>query len=245
MPCPGGDPESARSSNLVGAAGGVRPASLDQPSKLTGWTNRTGPLTRDLADTMARALIVGLFLGLAYRIGQDVLEHGRLTGLLLLGSELLVVVLTLARRRAHDIDRSWRVRLLAAVSIIGPFLLKPTGGIDPFLEVYTVPVSIVGLAVVVAGKVALGRSFGLLPANRGVVSGGVYRAIRHPIYLGYVLTHGAFLVANLSWWNLVVLGAGDVALMARAVYEEKTLLRDPAYARYWQQVRWRVVPGVF
>ena len=80
----------------------------------------------------------------------------------------------------------------------GPFLLRPASGIGLFHEVYIVPVSIIGLAIVVAGKVALGRSFGLLPANRGVVFSGLYRVVRHPIYLGYVLTHGAFLAANPS-----------------------------------------------
>ena len=230
---------------LVGEASRVRPASLEEPAEVAVRAKRKGPLRRDLADATARAIIAGLFLGLAYRIGQDVLESGRPTGLLLLASESLVVVLTLARRRAIDIDRSWRVRLIAAVSIAGPFLLRPASGFGPFLEVHTVPVSIIGLAIVVAAKVALGRSFGLLPANRGVVSSGLYRVVRHPIYLGYVLTHGAFLAANPSWWNVVALGAADAALLVRASYEELTLLHDPAYARYRQQVRWRLVPGLF
>ena len=38
------------------------------------------------------------------------------------------------------------------------------------------------------GKLSLGRSFGLMPANRGVVSTGMYRLVRHPIYLGYLVT---------------------------------------------------------
>ena len=204
-----------------------------------------GPVTRNLSDAVARAVIVGLFLGLAYRIGQDALASGRPTGLLLLASELLVVVLTLVRRAAVDIDRSWHVRVIAAVSMTGPFLLRPASGVGPFLEPYTVALSTIGLAVVVAGKLALGRSFGLLPANRGVVSSGAYRVVRHPIYLGYVLTHGAFLAANPSWWNVVALGVADAALVLRATYEEGTLLQDPLYARYRRQVKWRLVPGVF
>ena len=42
----------------------------------------------------------------------------------------------------------------------------------------------IGLLVVVAGKISIGRSFGLIPANRGIVSSGLYRLVRHPIYLG-------------------------------------------------------------
>ena len=37
----------------------------------------------------------------------------------------------------------------------------------------------------------------------------------------------------------------DIALLVRAVCEERTLARDPAYRDYQQKVRWRVLPGVF
>jgi protein-S-isoprenylcysteine O-methyltransferase Ste14 len=102
-----------------------------------------------------------------------------------------------------------------------------------------------GLLLIIAGKVALGRSFGLMPANRGIVCRGVYRVMRHPIYAGYLITHAAFLVAHPIGWNLLVLVASDTALLVRAIYEERTLARDPAYASYMTNVRWRVVPGVF
>jgi hypothetical protein len=37
---------------------------------------------------------------------------------------------------------------------------------------------------------------------------------------------------------------GDVALIVRAFYEEKTLARDPKYVRYCETVRWRLLPGI-
>ena len=83
--------------------------------------------------------------------------------------------------------------------------------------------SAVGLIVVIAGKVSLGRSFGLMPANRGVVSSGLYRLVRHPIYMGYLITHVGFLAANPTLWNVVMLVGADIALMLRAVCEERTL----------------------
>jgi len=98
---------------------------------------------------------------------------------------------------------------------------------------------------VIAGKITLGRSFALLPANRGVVSSGVYGVVRHPIYLGYLITHVAFLAANPSLWNVMALLAADTALLARAVCEEQTLALDPKYREYQTRVRWRVAPGLF
>ena len=92
---------------------------------------------------------------------------------------------------------------------------------------------------------SLGRSFGLIPANRGIVSTGLYRLVRHPIYLGYLITHVAFVAANPTLWNLALLLTADIALLARAVCEERTLARDDAYRHYQTRVRWRVVPGLF
>ena len=96
-----------------------------------------------------------------------------------------------------------------------------------------------------AGKVALGRSFGLMPANRGIVSSGIYRVVRHPIYAGYLVTHAAFLAAHPAPLNLLLLVVSDVCLLVRAAFEERTLTLDPAYRSYMGEVRWRVVPGLF
>ena len=46
-------------------------------------------------------------------------------------------------------------------------------------------------------------------------------------------------------WNLALLLTADIALLARAVCEERTLTRDDAYRHYPTRVRWRVVPGLF
>jgi protein-S-isoprenylcysteine O-methyltransferase Ste14 len=198
-----------------------------------------------LADLIARAVIVVLFSFMAIRFGADFLSTGRVTGLLLLVSEALVVVLTVIRRSAATVDRSARARLLTALSMLGPPLLQPAHVTALLPQTMTVAVSAVGLAIVIAGKVTLGRSFGLMPANRGVVSSGLYRLVRHPIYLGYLITHVAFLLATPSAWNIAALFAADAALLARAVCEEQTLSRDERYRTYQQAVRWRVCPGVF
>ncbi len=198
-----------------------------------------------LADLTGRTVVVGLFSLMAMRFGADFVATGRLTGLLLLVSEAIVVMLTVLRRSAAALDRSMQARILTAVSMLGPPLLQPSQAPALAPETMTVALSIAGLAVVIAGKLTLGRSFGIMPANRGVVSSGVYRFVRHPIYLGYLLTHVAFLAANPGAWNIAALLAADAALLARAVCEERTLAKDVRYRAYQHQVHWRVCPGVF
>jgi protein-S-isoprenylcysteine O-methyltransferase Ste14 len=199
----------------------------------------------DAADLIARFLVIVMFTMMAIRIGGDFLETGRLTGLLLLASETLVVVLTVLRRSTSIIDRSHRARVLTAISMMGPVLVRPAAVAALAPEVATVLLSATGLLVVIGGKLSLGRSFGLMPANRGIVSTGLYRLVRHPIYMGYLITHAGFVAANPTIWNIVMLAGADLALLWRAVCEEQTLSQDEAYRAYQQAVRWRVVPGVF
>jgi protein-S-isoprenylcysteine O-methyltransferase Ste14 len=212
---------------------------------LNGRSSEVSAQVRAFADLLARAVIIVLFSTMAVRFAADFIQTGRITGLFLLASEALVVVLTMVRRSAAAIDRSIKARVLTAISIMGPPVLIP--GAAPALapEMTTVALSLAWLSVVIAGKITLGRSFALLPANRGIVSKGVYGLVRHPIYLGYLVTHVAFLVASPSLFNLGALLVADAALLARAVCEEKTLAQDPEYRAYQQRVRWRVAPYLF
>jgi protein-S-isoprenylcysteine O-methyltransferase Ste14 len=200
---------------------------------------------RDFADACARVMIVSLFTLMAVRIGIDFVETGRLTGLLLLASETLVVVFTVIRRSPSSVDRSMRARVLTTMSMMGPPLVRPANVEALAPEIVTVVISAVGLMVAISGKVSLGRSFGLMPANRGIVSTGLYRLVRHPIYMGYLITHVGFVAANPSLWNTTLLVLADLALLMRAKCEEQTLARDPAYRAYLGRVRWRVLPGAF
>jgi protein-S-isoprenylcysteine O-methyltransferase Ste14 len=189
-------------------------------------------------------LVAGLFLALAWRFGSDFVETYRPTDLLLLVGAALVVIMTCLRRSARTIDRRFAVRIVTLQSLLLPLLVVPAPNTGLVTEAAAASLTAFGLAIVVGGKLSLGRSFGMLPANRGVMEGGLYRVVRHPIYLGYIVTHVPLLAAHPSAWNLAVLIAGDAALVVRAFYEEQTLGDDPQYVRYCQSVKWRLVPGI-
>lgn len=197
------------------------------------------------ADILARAAVGGLFALLSINLLTDFIQTQRMTGLLLLVSESLVVVLTILRRRASIVDRSPGAAVVTAASLVGPVLLRTAQGSGLLPDVATVVISAVGLIVVIAGKITLGRSFGIVPANRGVVIAGPYGIVRHPIYAGYVLTHVGFACAYPTAWNVALVVLTDAALMIRALYEERVLAGDRVYQTYCRRVAWHVVPGVF
>src|SRR5581483_1987575 len=135
--------------------------------------------------------------------------------------------------------------IVTAISLVGPFMVRTSTGGGLFPDYATIMLSALGLIVVIAGKLTLGRSFGIAPANRGVVVAGPYNFVRHPIYAGYLLTHLAFAVAHPTVWNLVTLVVSDAALIYRALCEERVLSADRTYQTYCRRVAWHLVPGVF
>jgi protein-S-isoprenylcysteine O-methyltransferase Ste14 len=198
-----------------------------------------------VTDLLARAIVIVLFSLLSMNLLGDFMRTGHVTGLLLLASESLVVVLTMVRRRTQLVDRSAAGLLTTLMSVAGPPLLRAGDGSNMVPDVVTAIVSGAGLAIVIVGKVALGRSFGIAPANRGVVVRGPYLLVRHPIYAGYLLTHAAFLVAHPTPWNMAVLLVAVGALVVRALIEERVLSADADYQSYCRRVGWHLVPGVF
>src|SRR4029453_2816222 len=103
------------------------------------------------------------------------------------------------------------------LSLTGLPLVRAADGGALAPDMITALISGVGLLVVIAGKVALGRSFGIAPANRGIVARGPYGFLPHPIYSGYIVTHIAFAIAHPSSWNLFILVIADGALVVRAL----------------------------
>jgi protein-S-isoprenylcysteine O-methyltransferase Ste14 len=198
-----------------------------------------------LGDLFARAVSGVLFVLLSMNLVHDFVATRRVTGLLLLVSEALVVILVVFRRPALQVDRTTTARLVTAISMAGPPLLR--AGAEPALlpDMVTACVSCIGLAIVIAAKLTLGRSFGLVPANRGVVVSGPYEFMRHPIYAGYVISHAAFLAAHPTVMNISLVVVADVVLVLRALLEERTLLGDEEYRSYCERVSWHVIPGVF
>ena len=198
-----------------------------------------------VTDLMSRALIVTLFTMMSINLFADFIRTGHVTGLLLLVGEALVVILTVVRRRAIQVDRSVSAGILTLLSVAGPPMLRASDVASLAPDVATAMISAVGLGLVVVGKMALGRSFGLVPANRGIVVRGPYTVVRHPIYTGYLITHVAFFMADPTGWNAAVILIADTALILRALTEERVLSADAEYQNYCRRVGWHLVPGVF
>lgn len=102
----------------------------------------------------------------------------------------------------------------------------------------------IGAGIAVLGLASLGRSFAVLPGVRRLQTRGLYRFVRHPIYLGELL----FLAAAAS--RLGRPGAAAVAVVIpllawRILVEERLLADEPGWDAWARLVRWRLLPGLW
>jgi len=102
----------------------------------------------------------------------------------------------------------------------------------------------IGVVLSQLARLYMGRSFGLLPANRGIVSEGPFRLVRHPVYLGWLLLTAGFAVANPSMRNFLCLAATPIFIGWRIMLEERLLSKDSLYREYCRRVRHRLIPGI-
>lgn len=87
-----------------------------------------------------------------------------------------------------------------------------------------------------------------IQAERGhqVIRTGPYAFVRHPMYSGVVFfVLGVSLLLG-SWWGAALTPIFIALFAIRAVIEEKTLIAGlPDYRDYAEQVRYRLVPGIW
>jgi protein-S-isoprenylcysteine O-methyltransferase Ste14 len=87
-----------------------------------------------------------------------------------------------------------------------------------------------------------------IQSERGhtTVSSGPYRFVRHPMYVGILVSYGSTPLLLGSWLALIPFAVMGVLLVVRTALEDKTLHDElPGYVEYAQRVRYRLVPGVW
>jgi protein-S-isoprenylcysteine O-methyltransferase Ste14 len=85
-----------------------------------------------------------------------------------------------------------------------------------------------------------------IEAGQVIAAGGPYRFVRHPMYLGGVVSWLAAPLALGSFVTLPFFALVIPLLVFRLLNEEKMLRRDlPGYAEYCQRTRHRLIPFVW
>ena len=78
------------------------------------------------------------------------------------------------------------------------------------------------------------------------VTSGPYRFVRHPMYVGILVSYGSTPLLLGSWLALIPFAIMGALLVVRTALEDRTLQKElPGYAEYAQHVRYRLLPYVW
>ncbi|MGA8707770.1 MAG: isoprenylcysteine carboxylmethyltransferase family protein [Steroidobacteraceae bacterium] len=178
-----------------------------------------------------------------YIMLTDFLMRHRISSLYVALFEGGVIVFAVTRPMPKEANGSlydWLIALLGTYAIM---LIRPAADVNDHVALLVL--QILGMAISLTGLLSLNHSFGLVAANRGVKSRGLYRIVRHPIYAGYFLSFGAFLLQNITLFNFLIYGVFVALELLRIKAEERVLSRDLGYAHYARRTRWRVLPLIY
>ncbi len=162
-----------------------------------------------------------------------------------LAGAALMGVLSLVRVAPREKMFNVRSFLATSAMMAAPAMMRPAAASTGLLADGAVIVELIGVTFSQTSRLYMGRRFGLLPANRGIVAAGPFRLVRHPVYSGwFVLTIG-FIMAYPSAFNLTMLVITVPLAIWRIALEEELLLRDPEYRAYAAKTRYRMIPGLY
>ena len=200
---------------------------------------------QQLADQAERFILLLLFGWLLYRMWPGLQSQEWLINLLYVIDQCLVIVFCLCRRTAERIAISARTWIVAFGGSFLPLMVEPASG-TPIVPLMLAAVLLIsGMALHLAAKLTLRRSFGVVAAKREIKVSGPYRWVRHPMYAGYILTEIAILLAGPSWYNALLIVAIWVLQLWRIKDEERFLAHDPLYIALRSQTPYRLIPGVY
>ena len=168
--------------------------------------------------------------------------------------------LLIERVRIHQGTKGWDKVLLRIAAGYLPMASWIVSGLNvrfgwspripPRLQIAGLVVTALGFAVVV-WAMASNAFFSVtvrIQEERGhtVATGGPYRYVRHPGYVGAILFQVATPILLGSLWALIPAGLSAPAYVVRTALEDRTLREElPGYAEYAQQTRYRLLPGVW
>lgn len=125
-----------------------------------------------------------------------------------------------------------------------------TGGMPLAVQLGALLISILGYALVIwaTASNAFFSQIVRIQAERNhtVATGGPYRYMRHPAYLGALAFELAVPILLASWWAFMISLLNVVLLIIRTALEDRTLQAElTGYPDYARQVRYRLLPGIW
>lgn len=159
----------------------------------------------------------------------------------------VAIVLHVSRYRPVSKYDAWGPKITALLGTLFTYLvlLTPRAPPDVFWDSLSTLVVLMGSLLCILAVSDLGRSLSVMPEARKLVTHGLYRRIRHPLYLASEIATVGFFLQFRSWQAVPILVVHFYFQIRRMGWEEGILAKAfPEYAEY-QRRTWRLVPGLY
>ncbi len=170
----------------------------------------------------------------------------------------------LIAERAQSLEREdvkgWDKLIVFLLILVGPLAWMIVAGLDErfgWSPEISLALRLAALAIMVPGYIvsvwamAVNRYYSAvvrIQKDRGqtVVTDGPYRFVRHPSYTTGIVAYLTIPIMLGSLWALIPCSLVAVVTVARTALEDRTLQEElDGYWEYAQQVRYRLLPGIW
>ncbi|MFO0748018.1 MAG: isoprenylcysteine carboxylmethyltransferase family protein [Myxococcota bacterium] len=168
--------------------------------------------------------------------------------------------LTVTRARDANAGEAWDRRLLGALFLVNVVTFLVAGldsGRFGWSGSVPIAVTVAGAVLMLAGQVvfALAKRENAFfsstvriqsERNHRACDTGLYRVVRHPGYLGMLLSLLAFPLVLNAYWSFIPALVAAAILIVRTVLDDRFLsMKLPGYTEYAARTPWRLIPGLF
>lgn len=215
----------------------------DRPVLVTCFSGHRSPAVATMLRRMGFTQVYNLNWGILYLL---LLQHGRKQP----GAFSLTQTMRDTAGRGEDLKGiSVGYVSMIFLMLIGAPLesLYADRSIPVAVRVIGVLLGLGGLTLCVISYRALGRNFRVFAAPRRsgkLITGGIYRRVRHPMYTGVILGMGGYVLAFGSPWFAAPWLAMTVLYLVKAVREEGIVAQRFAEYHDYRRRTWRFVPFI-
>ncbi len=132
---------------------------------------------------------------------------------------------------------------IALCGVLSPLLFRPTDNVSDFSIATLLQLTGLGMQIYIIKT--RDRSFRMALAPHGLREDGLYRFVRHPLYLAFILSQYGYVLNHTSIYNVCILAMVTLFQVLRINEEERLLRDDEEYQAYAKQTPWLVIPHVF
>lgn len=206
-------------------------------------------LKRPVVDKVVGIIAISpMIFTLAVFIERTLEGYINVYGSLMALNQVLIVVFTLVRRAPVRVSINPIYWFITAGRTYWTFVVFYYIAVWPSAAIVPTVVSqallVLSLTVIIWARFSLGRNIGFIPAQRRIVSSGIYAYVRHPIHIGHTLFLLSYMLQSFSVINCVIISIGIIFVLVKSVIEERFLCESQEYQMYYSRVRYRWIPYI-